>query len=234
MTDNPAADQQQQAKPQPDKPKAATMPTAAELDALAEAERSSFMNPTELSARRQAETAATLEGKKPDADNDPAVLDPDAEAAKKKPEARADDKKADAAPALPAGISQADLQEATGNIANVLTKEQAADLADSKKVPNLTAAVVVHLGDQNKERTRDMVDFITKSPKTMAAIAALPPIKQAGAFERAFTDRPKSKTVSDASAPLDRVNTMSPGLGGETFSEYEARRNAEDIAERMH
>lgn len=362
------ADQQDsnQADKSPDK---STLPTAADLEALAEKERGSFMDPTQLSAKRQADTAAILEGRKPDAskaddggagaDDDTKLTDderaakavadgaddgkaeegkkaegedgkakgeeggkgeqlpdwlkgrsdrvatkeravetrereladkereleereaalkaapklepikaPDkpkpadfddvetyetardkfdadlktfndetakraADAVKKSEPKKADDDKGTKAPALPAGISQADLNEATGNIANVLTKEQVADLGDSKKVPNLTAAVVIHLGAQGKDRTKDMADFIVKSPKTMAAIAALPAIKQGGAFERAFVERPKPKQTSAAPAPLNRLDGGAK-VGTESYAEYEARRNAEDIAERMH
>lgn len=166
-------------------------------------------------------------------DTDKAVYDTaKAEAAKvpAKVEAKAAPKAAPGAPALPLGITAEDLGEAATNIRNA-AGTLADAISDEKKVPTFTAAMMMHVSEQPKERTKEMVDWVIKSPKTMAAIAKLPPIKQAGAFERAFTERPTSKTVSTAPKPIERLGT-GVERSNENFADFEARRNAEERAER--
>lgn len=157
-------------------------------------------------------------------------------AAAKEPEKKAEPKKPEAdktkAPDLPAGITQVDVDAAAENIRSKTSLDIVKQLGDSKVVPVLTTIMLMHLGEQAGDRMKDMAAFVIKSPKTMAAIGALPPLRQAAALERAFIERPQAKTTSKAPAPIDRIEKNGLDRSVEGFADFEARRNAEELAER--
>lgn len=186
-------------------------PTAADFDSVDEYEAARDTYDAEVKARADA-----------------AAKEPEKKAA---PEKKAEDK-TKAAPDLPAGITQDDVNAAAESIRSKTNLETVRQLGDSKVVPVLTTMMLMHVGEQPAERMKDMAAFVIKSPKTMAAIGALPPLRQAAALERAFNERPQPKTTSKAPPPIDRIEKNGIDRSTEAFGDFEARRNAEEVAER--
>ncbi len=154
-------------------------------------------------------------------------------------EAKAEHEAAKPKPApLPLGLTVEEVSGAKSTIRSRISASMSQKLGDVNVVKALPHAVLMEIAEQpTKEETERMARFVIGNQPKMMEIAKLPPRRQAVAFREAFTAKPPAerKIKPGAEPPIAPVNgraTTGVNLATKSFADYEAIRNAEEVAAR--